>query len=62
MHDLLFVAHQRMREDQATAHRHRLTRRRLHLLSGTLKLDWTMARDDRRLVASIAFAWRRRPA
>ena len=62
MHDLLSVAHQRMREDQASARRHRLARRRLHLLSGTLKLDWNVVHDDRRIVASLAFSWRRRPA
>lgn len=62
MHDLLSVAHQRMRDDQVAARRHRLFRRRLHLLSGTLKLDWSVARDDRHLSASVAFSWRRRPA
>jgi hypothetical protein len=57
---LLAVAMQRMHDDQSHAERHRLAgSRRLRSLSGRIRLDWRVVRDQRVLVASVGFSWRR---
>lgn len=57
---LLDVAMQRMHDDQSHAERHRLAgSRRLRSLSGRIRLDWRVVRDQRVLVASVGFSWRR---
>ena len=57
---LLAVATQRMHDDHRAAERHRLAgRKRLRFLSGRFRLDWRVVRDQRVLVASVGFSWRR---
>ncbi|MFE9746124.1 hypothetical protein ACFYOT_14550 [Saccharothrix saharensis] len=57
---LLAVATQRMHDDHHAAANHRLAgSKRLRALSGRLRLDWRVVRDQRVLVASVGFSWRR---
>ncbi|GAB2972076.1 hypothetical protein [Saccharothrix stipae] len=57
---LLAVAMQRMQDDQHAAEGRRLVgSKRLRSLSGRFRLDWRVVRDQRVLVASVGFSWRR---
>lgn len=57
---LLAVAMQRMHDDHHAAARRRLAgSKRLRSLSGRIRLDWRVVRDQRVLVASVGFSWRR---
>lgn len=57
---LLAAAMQRMYDDHHAAERRRLVgTKRLRALSGRFRLDWRVVRDQRVLVASVGFSWRR---
>ena len=57
---LLAMATQRMHDDQHAAARHRLAgSKRLRSVAGRFRLDWRVVRDQRVLVASVGFSWRR---
>ncbi len=57
---LLAVAMQRLHDDhRAAALRRTAGSKRLRALAGRIRSDWRVVRDQRVLVASVGFSWRR---